>query len=45
MQLVNVNKRPWQEHVNYIECHAWGLSASKIVELFHGEWILSTDTG
>lgn len=35
MQLVNVNKRPRQEHVNYIECHAWGLSASNIVELFH----------
>lgn len=35
MQLVNVNKRPWQEHVNYIECHALGLSASNIVELFH----------
>lgn len=43
MQLVNVNQRPWQERVNYTECHAWGLSASKTVCVVPGEWILSAD--
>lgn len=37
MQLVNVNQRPWQEHVNYTECHAWGLSAGETVGVLHGE--------
>lgn len=35
LQLVNVNKRPWQDHINYIGCHAWDLTASNIKELFH----------
>lgn len=37
MQLVNVNQRPWQEHVNYTECQAWGRSASKPVGVLQGE--------